>query len=224
MKDFFKEYLKIIISIITTLLFSVAFFYILLNAFHASSINKKVAAHPDSIYYLGYKENLNQINENIKNYTYDNKKFALSMDMVEKIYINLKICSEYMSENTTILDNSKEIFSYYDVYKVNNNFIDNFNDKCWTSNISWLYIDRKNKTNFIKSVEQYDGTNKILVNNALYIKQELNDNSSYYYNTAISNAMIRNNLNSSYQMVIRNYYEFSKMILDISNYLVEGDK
>ena len=45
------------------------------------------------------------------------------MDMVEKIYINLKICSEYMSENTTILDNSKEIFSYYDVYKVNNNFI-----------------------------------------------------------------------------------------------------
>ena len=36
--------------------------------------------------------------------------------------------------------------------------------------------------------------------------------------------MIRNNLNSSYQMVIRNYYEFSKMILDISNYLVEGDK
>ena len=144
--------------------------------------------------------------------------------MVEKIYINLKICSEYMSENTTILDNSKEIFSYYDVYKVNNNFIDNFNDKCWTSNISWLYIDRKDKTNFIKSVEQYDGTNKILVNNALYIKQELNDNSSYYYNTAISNAMIRNNLNSSYQMVIRNYYEFSKMILDISNYLVEGDK
>ena len=105
-----------------------------------------------------------------------------------------------------------------------NNFIDNFNDKCWTSNISWLYIDRKDKTNFIKSVEQYDGTNKILVNNALYIKQELNDNSSYYYNTAISNAMIRNNLNSSYQMVIRNYYEFSKMILDISNYLVEGDK
>ena len=62
-----------------------------------------------------------------------------------------------------------------------------------------------------------------LVDNAKFLRNELRDNSSYYFNTGVSNSMIRNNLGSVYQKVVRNYADFSYIVADLTNYLAEGE-
>ena len=144
---------------------------------------------------------------------------------MQKIYSSISTCYNFLKEDKTIIGNTHATkIGYYEVYELNNYFINTLMDKCMTNNLTWLINDEKVlKTSFSKKIENYVLVTDILTNNATYVKDELRDNSSYYYNTAISNSMVRNNLNSSYRLILRNYDDFSKIIYDLSDYLVRGE-
>ena len=70
-------------------------------------------------------------------------------------------------------------------------------DKCFISNVSWIIRDENVKsTPYTDKVRIYENYANSLVDNAKYLRLELRDNSSYYFNTGISNAMTRNNIAS----------------------------
>jgi len=225
MKAFFGEYVKIISRSIMGLIFGLGFFYILLNAFHASSIDKSVYVSESDVYYSNYMNNVMQIKKNLDSYRYDSNKFAFGMPTLQKISSEISSCYNILNSKEAILGYSEGMeIGYKEVYNLNNYFINDLSDEYFVSNLSWVLRDDelKNST-FGKRVANYNAINDILAYNGSYLKDELRDNSSYYYNTSISNAMIRDNLNSSYRMVARNYYDFSQIVLDLSEYLVGGD-
>ena len=226
MRSFFKEYIHIIVSVVCTLIFGLGFYYILLNAFHASAINKKVLVSSNDVFYSNYQTNVSSIKRNLDNYKYSENHFEYDMVTMEKVYSKLRICYDYLEDSEEGLlkyGNDAEI-GYIEVFNLNNYFLNSLVDKCFTSNISWIIYEEKLKGyELTEDVSVYNDIVNILGSNADYIKSELRDNSSYYYNTAISNAMVRNNLNSSYQSVAKNYYDFSKVILRLSNYLNRGE-
>lgn len=226
MKEFFVEYVRIISKSIIGLLFGLGFFYILLNAFHASSINKVVYVSELDVYYSSYLDNVLAIKKNLDNYRYDKDKFAHNMPTMQKISSEITACYNILNSNEGLLGKSEGMkLGFNDVYNLNNYFINSLIDQCFISDISWVMKDEVlQDSNFAREVAIQYNVNDILSNNSMYIKDELRDNSSYYYNTAVSNAMIRNDLNSSYRLVLRNYYDFSKIILNLSEYLVRGDK
>lgn len=224
MKDFIKEYVHIFAVLVIGLVFGLGFYYILLNSYHSSSINEKAYVLENDVYYKDFKENLTQIKKNIDRYDYYAVSFKYDLSTMQKIYSNINYCYSVMNSEESIisLKNGNSV-SYINVYNYNSYFINNMIDKCFTSNLSWIETENNSSSKIKNMVAEHQLTVDILSNNALYLKNELRNNSSYYYSTKISNSMIRNNLNSSYRLVLSNYNYFSEIILDLSNYLVRGE-
>ena len=223
MRDFFKEYVHIITTVLTALLFGLGCFYFLINAFHASSMNKTVYVNKNDVNFTQYMSNVDIIDSNVKGYNYNDKKFDYDIGMMESISSKIGICSTMLKDEGSIytIENNSNI-GFSEVYDLNNYFINTLMDNCFVANISWLIRDENlNETEYSKKVLIYNNYVNSLVDNAKYLRNEMRDNSSYYFNTGISNAMIRNNLGSIYQKVIRNYVDFSGVIADLSKYLVE---
>lgn len=224
MKDFIKEYVHIFAILVIGLMFGLGFYYILLNSYHSSSISDKAYVLENDVYYTDFKENLTQIKKNVDSYNYYAVNFKYDLSEMQKIYSNIKYCYSVMSADESIiaLKNGNSV-SYANVYDYNTYFINNMLDKCYTSNLSWITSDSMANSKVKDIVKNHKLTIDILANNSLYLKNELRNNSSYYYSTSVSNTMIRNNLNSSYRLVLSNYDYFSEIILELSNYLVRGE-
>lgn len=223
MREFFREYLHIITTSFTALLFGLGFFYLLLNLFHSSSMAKTVYVNKGDLSYQQMSQNINIIDENLSKYQYSNKSFEYDVGMMESISSKLRVCSTMLKDEGSFysLPENTEA-SFAQVYDVNNYFINTLMDKCFISNVSWIIRDENVKsTPYTDKVRIYENYANSLVDNAKYLRLELRDNSSYYFNTGISNAMTRNNIASIYQKVLRNYADFSSIIADLSKYLVE---
>lgn len=224
MKDFFKDYVHIIAMAIVGLVFGVSFYYLLINAFHAASISKVVHVNPSDIYYQGYQNNLVKIKNNLDRYSFDRDKFNYNITEMQHIYSDINYCYGVLTSNETIIGYIEgQNLGYVDVYNLNNYFINSLIDSCYTSNLSWIVKDDVRGSLVKERLINASLSLDILSYNSSYVKDELRDNSSYYYNTAISNSTIRDDLNSSYRMVLKNYNSFAEIILELSDYLVRGD-
>ena len=220
MKINFKKYLHIVAIGLLFLILCISFYYLIINIYHDSSMNKKVFVSEDDVYYKKYQSNINDIKINLDNYVYNKNKYKYDFNTMNNIYNRINYCYNILSLNDSILGD-KTFLDYKDVNELNNQFINSYIDKCFTTNLSWInnLSNSKLKDQFYNAKFSVD----ILINNSLYLRDELRDNSSYYYNTDYFNKRIRNNLESSYQLVLHNYSDFSKIILDLSNYLVRGE-
>lgn len=225
MKKIIKEYIHIFAIFIIGLMFGLGFYYILLNSYHSTEITDKAYISKTDIYYQELSDNLEQIKENIDKYSYYNTKFNYSYNDMEKIFSSINYCYDKLNTKESVISVKEDDYiNYSKVYDYNNYFINTIIDKCFTTNFAWIDGKEIKDSKIKKLVNTHKLSIKVLTNNALYLKNELQNNSSYYYNNGVSNTVIRNNLNSSYRMVLSNYDYFSQMLLDLSNYLVSGDK
>lgn len=220
MKMDFKKIFHILGTILLIVIFCISFYYLTINILHDSTMNKRIFASENDTYYKQYQINLKTIKNNLDSYHYNKSKYKLDYNIVDNFHNKINYCYNILEDVNTVFNNNTFI-GYEDVYKLNNYFINYSLDKCFTSNLIWI-----NNVNNSTLKNEYDNAKfsvDILTNNALYVRDEFKDNSSYYYNTNYFNQTIRNNLDSSYQLILRNYRDFSKIILELSNYLVRGE-
>jgi len=221
MKTSVKKYLHISGLVLLGLIFCISFYYLIINIYHDSSMNKKVFVYLDNIYYKKYLNNVNDIKKNLDNYSYNKSKHEYDSNTMNNFYNKVNSCYNILAKSNIIID--EDVFlGYKEVNELNNDFINLYIDKCFTTNLLW--ISSLNNSNLKKQFNNAKFSIDILANNSLYLRNELRDNSSYYYNTNDFNLRIRNNLESSYQLILHNYSDFSKIILDLSNYLVRGEQ
>lgn len=221
MKNSLEKYLHFVLIILLVLVFSISSYYLIINIFHNSSMNKKVYVSESDVYYKKYKNNIMEIKENLSNYQYNKNIHKYDYNTMNSLHSKIKYCYNILNSNDNGLV-AQSYLSYNDVNNLNNWFINSYIDKCFTTNLLSInnLSNSKLKQQFINSRFSID----ILTNNSLYIRDELKDNSSYYYNTNYFNTKIRNNLESSYQFILHNYSDFSNIILELSSYLVRGEK
>lgn len=223
MKEFISEYVHIIASTVIGLVFGIAFYYLLLNAFHQSTMARTVYMNAQDKDIVEFQNNMKSVENLINNFDYHQSKKEL--DMVSQQTLNGKFmeCQNlYKKDILYSVKDSKEI-GYVDVNDMNENLINNYIDGCFIKKLLWFsYEDKIKDTSFSKQMNFYYTEIKILSNNSLYIKKELKDNSNYYLTTDIANSTIRNKLASSYQQIISNYKYFSEIYKDIANSVYGG--
>lgn len=221
MKSINNKYLYYIKFVLLFLIFCIAFYYLVINIFHSTSLNKKVYTSSSDNYYRKYQLNIDAINANLKNYTYKNNKYAYDNNTMHSINNRLAVCYNALNSQKGLFGIRNENITYYDVYELNNNFINSLIDKCFHSNLLWITSSKDSKLK--EEILSKQNMINTLANNSSYIKDELKGNSSYSYRTTYLQRNVRNDLESTYQFVLHNYYDFSQIILDFSNYLVEGE-
>ena len=223
MKEFIGEYIHIIASTIIGLVFGVAFYYLLINAFHYSAMARTTYMSTEDKDIVEFIDNMKHVDEILNKYDYHQSNKEL--DIVSQQTLNGKFqeCQAlFKSDVLYTLTDSVEI-GYIEVNDLNENLINNYIDGCFIKKLLWYsYEDRVKGTDFAKQMDYYYTEIKILSNNALYIKKELKDNSSYYITTDIANSTIRNKLASNYQQVIANYKYFSDVYRTVADTVYGG--
>lgn len=221
MKFNIKKILHLLGIILLSLIFCISFYYLIINIYHDAAMNKKVFVSSDNVYYKKYQSNIDIIKTNLDNYSYNKNKYKYDSNIMNNFYNKVNYCYNILVKSNIII-NENTFLGYKEVNELNNEFINLFVDKCFTTNLLW--IGNLTNSNLKEQFNNAKFSIDILTNNSLYLRNELKDNSSYYYNTDYFNQKIRNNLESSYQLILHNYSDFSKIIMDLSNYLTRGER
>lgn len=116
------------------------------------------------------------------------------------LYNNLDYCYNILSNQQYLMQEGR-VIGYYDIYSLNEDFINNLVDKCY--NLKLLSSSYGNK---------YQLSVNKLGKSALNLKNNLKENSNYFYN---------NDLEKSYNILKQNYSDFSMIIYTLSNFLKE---
>lgn len=214
MKKLIKEYINLISLTLCFIVLGLGFYLLIINAYHFNNLKKDVYVNTLDNSIVSYQNNVKELENNILE--------LKRIDINNKNIIPLNRCHEALIKDSP-LNNLKtgDILKYYDIYKLNEDYLNVVVNKCYVLGL----VDYSTLNNdFSKIILRYKNSILTLNDVSRYLKEELNDNGSYYYNTDISNSGIRNNLYSSYKRVLNNYSDFSSIILSISKDLVESDK
>lgn len=225
MKEFLKEYTKMIISILCTVLFALGFYNIYINLLHQNYIDQSVLVSNLDKNYSSYHDNIETIEYNLKEYDYDSAKYPYDMQTMEKLRGRLNVCLTTMKKETGLYSvQVNEQIRPERLYKINNNFINELVNQCWVSAMGYINLEEHDYKGYFKDV--FPVYNKVvgqLVNNTNYVKDELLNNSSYHYSTSITRDTVHNEYLSQYNTVINNYKTFSDIILEVSEFLIKGE-
>lgn len=224
MKKEIKEFIKILTNVFSAIILCVGFYNIFVNLFHQSYIDERIVISNLDKDYVGYKNNLLRIEDNLKKY----KSIATKdYDIVtmNKLYGSTKSCLNILkNENSIYGINENDKLTPYRVYQLNANFSNETINYCWIMGMSFINLEKHNYKGYFKEVfPNYDKMVNILIENASYIDADLLDNSSYHYSTRSTKDTVRNELLEQYKMVLYNYKNFSDIILEISEFLVKGE-
>jgi len=190
MKKIIDEYIDVIMYTISGILLILGSYNILINFNHYSFLNEKVIVQKNDYEYQKFQENVLKIEEILQ---------KENNSPVSKVLTVMKKNGAYR-----LLPGDK--LGYNELYELNNYFLEELINEGWISNL------RLNK--------EYDNSYNnayvnILISDANYVNKEMLNNSNYHYD--IKSNDIRNALNEEYRLIMRNYYNFSLLVLNIMN-------
>ena len=220
--DFLKQYLKIISYVCTGLVFVFASFYILANLYHYYELRKDyLSSFNNNELTMIVDSNLANVEANINMYnpeTYNGKVSKNNMFMVKQ---NLSNCINAFNNDTVKELRSKNKITIIDVYKLRESYENDILNKCIVSNLSWLTtVDESYGSKYL--VDNKDITtlyiDSLLTVYTSYLKKDLLNNSSYFYNTSIASQSVKDNTRDGFYEVMDAYNRASKFVLYVSNW------
>jgi len=219
-----KDYKKIFDYLSKALIFIlilVSFSFIYDNYRHSAYLNDKLLTTNNDLYLKDYKKNLETINNNLNNYQYNETKYIDDFDNMNSFKQKLDSCLIHLTSSESIynIEVNKEL-TYHDIYEYNNYVYNSLINDCWVTNLN--KIDMKSK--FFNKMNTYQDEINMILANSKNLKTRLLSNSLYTFGSVNSKYMVYNPLKESYDETTRIYDNFSKIILDLSNYLVAGEE
>jgi len=224
MKKELKGFIRILTNVFSAIILCVGFYNIFINLFHQSYINNRIVVSKLDKDYVEYKNNLTQIENNLKKYKSIATKDYDAVTM-NKLYGSTKSCLNILkSANSPFGLKENERLTPFRIYQLNANFSNETINHCWIMGMSFINLEKHNYNGYFKEVfPNYDKIVDVLVENADYIDDDLLDNSSYHYSTTSTKNTVRNELLEQYKMILYDYNNFSNIILEISEFLIKGE-
>ena len=228
--EFLRQYLKIINYALIGLVFSFASFYLLSNAYHYLEIRKDYTIIDFNTQPLVEKleEKLNRVNKNIEAFAGNNYHGPISINQMQVIYYNLKSCVDNFHNDTFQSIINKNKVTIIDVYQLRESYENNILSGCIVNNLYWLTTISNN----FPSPYLLDNKDMIqlhissLIDETVYLKKDLLNNSSYYFNTSIASSSIKDNTKDGFFEVMSAYNKAANFVEFISNWFrneVEGN-
>lgn len=220
--EFFKQYLKIINYAMMGLVFSFASFYLLSNAYHYLEIRKDLILDFNSQPLVkNLDQKVEKINENLSSFSIDNYHGDISVNQVQLIYFNLKSCVESFQNETIQSMRDKNKITIIDVYNLRESYENTILSSCIVNNLYWLTTINPDTfpspylLNNQDMIQLYINT---LLDETTYLKKDLINNSSYFYNTSIASSSVKDNTRDGFYEVMGAYNKAISFVEFISDW------
>lgn len=217
MKEFIKEYIRLIANTTILLILMVASFYIFINYYHAKEISQRIYVGTGDVNTLNYKSTLEEINTNLNNFS---SKRVQDRELTN-LYVKLLSCNNLLKSNETLntIEENKYL-NVLDVYNLGTKLQSDLLNACWALNLS--YLNEVEKDSVFYDIAPYITENmETLFNQTDFALLEIQNNSSYFYTTSITSSTIRNSLLADYSIIADSYNSFADNILLLSKYINE---
>lgn len=228
--DFLKQYIKTINYILIGLVFGFACFYLLVNAYHYLEIRKDFVVDLNTQPLItDLDSNISKINENISVYNPNNYYGNIPTNKMSVIHQGLKGCVNIFNTKSLQSIKQKNQISIVDVYNLRTDYENEILSDCIVTNLYWTTTI--NKDNF-KSEYLLNNKNLIklyvnsLLNETSYLKKDLLNNSSYYFNTDIAASSVKDNTKDGFYEVMGAYNKAISFVEFVSEWFkneVEGN-
>lgn len=220
--EFFKQYLKIINYAMMGLVFSFASFYLLSNAYHYLEIRKDLILDFNSQPLVkNLDQKVEKINENLSSFSIDNYHGDISLNQIQLIYFNLKSCVESFQNETIQSMRDKNKITIIDVYNLRESYENTILSSCIVNNLYWLTTINPDTfpspylLNNQDMIQLYINT---LLDETTYLKKDLLNNSSYFYNTSIASSSVKDNTRDGFYEVMGAYNKAISFVEFISDW------
>ena len=220
--EFIKQYIKIINYALMGLAFGFACFYILSNSYHYLEIRKDYSIDfNDQPLIQEIEEKLTAVNNNLSTFNANTYQGNISTSRMMVIYQNLKSCINSFSNSTYTDIKAKDKISIIDVYNLRESYENNILSDCIVTNLYWTTIidtQNLNSNYLINNNEMIKLYVNSLLNETSYLKKDLLNNSSYYFNTSIASSSIKDNTKDGFYEVMGAYNKAASFVEYVSNW------
>lgn len=215
MKEFIREYIKIIAFSIMGFIFVLTSFYFVINYYHGEEIKRQIYIGQNDSHLNTYKETVDKIKVNLDNF----KSKKITTGPYFSVYNTLSTCHLTLTANYYNMETNR-YYSPNDIFKLGGNFQSDVLNNCWALHLSSL--KDSNARDFKKISPFVSNEINSISSKTKFALEEIMNNSSYFYTTKITSVTIRNYLNSDYNMIVDSYQEFANIVLYLSEMLNDG--
>lgn len=226
MKEFFLEYLRVIINTILGLIFAFAAFYLIMNYYHYTEIRRTFYKGSDDVSYNGMTTKIEEIKRIAEAYKYEDYKGTYEKEIIDTLNTNVKKCLTIMESSSLYKLTGGRYINVKDTYQLASDFENKVINKCLVLEFNWI-IDENNKdleAGYLKDIRPYV---KSLINsisrNITTIKNQVLNNSSYYFNTNTASSTVWDVNRNSYQMLVDSNMDVLDFTLMLANYTKGGE-
>ena len=220
---YFKTYFKLMAYMISGIVFAFSSFYLFINIFHSIEISKKINFDAEnSSVVQDYYNSIANIEKNISGF--DANRFVSNGVSPGKMLVikeNLNQCANIM-KNTYLDDlKGKDKISIQDVYELRNSYENKILSECIVNNLYWVTSLKENNVNsskLLSSQEVLIMYVNSLKNETSYLKKDLLNNSSYYFNTSTASSGVKDNVRDGLFETLSAYKNASSFVEYVSNW------
>lgn len=220
--EFFKQYLKIINYAMMGLVFVFSGFYLLSNAYHYLEIRKDLIIDFDSQPLVkNLDQKVEKINNDLSSFSINNYQGDISTNQMQLIYFNLKSCVESFQNETMKSMKNKKRLTIIDVYQLRESYENNILSSCIVNNLYWLTTINSAtfpSTYLLNNQDMIQLYINTLLDETTYLKKDLLNNSSYFYNTSIASSSVKDNTRDGFYEVMSAYNKAINFVEFISDW------
>lgn len=208
--EYIKSYFRAIAYMVMAIVFAFSSFYLFINIFHTLELSKKVDINVnDSVVIKDYYQKIENIDNNIKNFN-PNSYHGTEVPATKMIVIqgNLKQCSSILKNTYLESLKDKKSIDIKDVYELRNSYENSILSECIINNLYWTSSLSENGINSSKLLANQELINfyiSTLKNNTSYLKKDLLNNSSYYFNTSTASSGVKDNVRDGFYETLSAY-------------------
>jgi len=219
--EFVKQYLKIVSYVCSGLVFAFAAFYFLANLYHYYELRKNYITDFNSqSLVIEMDSALAQIQENINTFNPNTYNGSISTSDMRLLNQNLSNCINSFNNEVINSMREKNVITIIDVYNLRESYENNILSECIVNNLNKITIEEEDYGS------TYLANNKELIkmyvyslrNATSYLKKDLLNNSSYFYNTAIASSSIKDSTRDGFFEVMDAYNRAANFVLYVSNW------
>lgn len=218
--EFIKQYLKILSYVSTGLVFAFASFYLLANLYHFFELRKDFyTSFNNELIVTDIDKTLETVNNNINAFNSSNYKGQIPTNNMNLVRQNLSNCISAFNNSAMSEMRNKNVITIVDVYRLRESYENDILNKCVVNNLHWLTEVDSSYGNYL--VDNKDLSKlyiDALVASTSYLKKDLLNNSSYYYNTSIASASTLDNTRDGFYEVMDAYNRAAKLVLYVSEW------
>lgn len=214
-----SKYFKYLSYLCIGIVFSISSFYFIININHYKEIRRVYTTDiKNEMLVVELDKKLDTIRDNMTSFNLDTYKGTIDINKMIGINQNLNQCINAFNNETYINIREKTNINIVDVYELVESYENSVLNKCIVSNLYWLTETDLNNQYLVNNKDIIKLHLDNILSSTSYLKKDLLNNSSYFYNTQASLLSGKNLIKDGFNEVMSSYNRVADFVLYISQW------